>query len=80
MASCAAIFFMATKHRHIHNVLQPFIVALECRCRHCGHRSKIVVYYNVFCCSKTLGVVVDHCGGHCGGHCDGHLVLPPNYM
>jgi hypothetical protein len=67
MVTCAAIFYMSTKRRLVHCLLQPnigviiVVIAVELLCT-----------INIFCCSKTLGGVVDHCGGH--------LVLPPSYM
>ncbi len=69
-------FFKSTKHRCAHCVLQPFIVVVEFKHYHCGHcnswYSGTTMCYTVFCCSRTLGVVVDHQGGHCGSH----LVCP----
>jgi hypothetical protein len=76
VACCATIFFKSTKHRCAHHVLQPFIVAIELKHCHCGHHnthhSGTTMCYNVFCCNRTLGVVVDHQVGCCGGH----LVYP----
>ncbi len=53
-------------------LLSVITIVIKHRCRHCGHHDShyngITMCYNVFCCSKTLGVVVDHCDGRCGGH------------
>jgi hypothetical protein len=73
---CATIFFKSTKHRRAHYVLQPFIIIVESKHCHCGHcntyHSGTTMCYNIFCCSRTLDVVVDHQGGHYGSH----LVCP----
>lgn len=69
-------FFKSTKHRCAHCVLQPFIVVVELKHCHCGHCNSCcrgtTMCYTIFCCHRTLSVVVDHQGGHCGGH----LVCP----
>jgi hypothetical protein len=69
---------MSIEHRHVCCVLQPFIVVAE-RMHYCyghydNHHNGNVMCYHFFCCSRTLGVVMDYRARHYGGH----LVLLAN--